>query len=192
MLVAYLDAVEMETVHESRECILDRKQHAGVNGDVHGIARRWRGRGADGVLVHQLARHFRDGCRLHRGQLRDLSAVAPSGFATPYHTHEAYGEGFAVIEGEVTFFCDGEKSVLRSGAFIYLPGGKPHGFRVSGAGAATMLIVSPPQSTFGAFVREMGEPATSHRLPEPSLPDFTRLGTLSAKYGSRTLGPLPE
>jgi quercetin dioxygenase-like cupin family protein len=118
--------------------------------------------------------------------------VAPSGYATPYHTHEAYGEGFYVLDGEVTFFCDGKKTVLGEGGFIYLPGTQPHGFRVSGDGPATMMIVSPPQSTFGAFVTEMGEPATYHQLPAPSRPDFARLGMLSAKYGSSTLGPLPE
>ena len=118
--------------------------------------------------------------------------VAPSGFATPYHTHEAYGEGFSVLDGEVTFFCNGEKTVLGRGGFIYIPGTQPHGFRVSSGGAATMIIVSPPESTFGAFVREMGEPATSHELPVPSQPDFARLGAVSAKYGSTLLGPLPE
>ena len=117
--------------------------------------------------------------------------VAPSGFATPYHTHEAYGEGFWVLDGEVTFFCNVEKTVLGKGGFLYLPGTQPHGFRVSGDGPATMIIVSPPESTFGAFVREMGEPATSHELPTPSQPDFARLGMLSAKYGSSLLGPLP-
>ncbi len=117
--------------------------------------------------------------------------VAPPGFATPYHTHEAYGEGFSVLEGEVTFFCDGKKTVLGQAGFIYLPGHQPHGFRVSGNGPATIMIVSPPHSTFGAFVREMGEPATSHGLPTPSKPDFARLGALSAKYGSIIIGPLP-
>jgi mannose-6-phosphate isomerase-like protein (cupin superfamily) len=118
--------------------------------------------------------------------------VAPLGFATPYHTHEAYGEGFYVLEGEVTFFCNGKKTVLGEGGFIYLPGTQPHGFRVSGDGPATMIIVSPPKSTFGAFVREMGEPATSHQLPAPSPIDVARLGAVSAKYGSSILGPLPE
>lgn len=117
--------------------------------------------------------------------------VAPPGFATPYHTHEAYGEGFCVLSGEVTFFCDGVKTVLGEGGFLYLPGTKPHGFRVSGDGPATLMIVSPAASTFGAFVREMGEPATAHELPVPSPIDFARLGRLSAKYGSVTLGPLP-
>ena len=117
--------------------------------------------------------------------------VAPSGFATPYHTHEAYGEGFCVLAGEVTFFCDGKKTVLTVGGFIYLPGSKPHGFRVSGDSPATMMIVSPAESTFGNFVREMGEPAASYELPAPSRPDFARLAALSAKYGSTTLGPLP-
>jgi len=117
--------------------------------------------------------------------------VAPLGFETPYHTHAAYGEGFYVLDGEVTFFCEGKKTVVGKGGFLYLPGTQPHGFRVSGDGPATMLIVSPPESTFGAFVREMGEPATSHELPTPSQPDFARLGMLSAKYGSSLLGPLP-
>jgi quercetin dioxygenase-like cupin family protein len=117
--------------------------------------------------------------------------VAPPGFATPYHTHEAYGEGFCVLDGEVTFFCDGQKTVVGEGGFLYLPGTKPHGFRVSGEGVATMMIVSPATSTFGAFVREMGQPATADGLPMPTQIDYERLGMLSAKYGSVTLGPLP-
>lgn len=118
--------------------------------------------------------------------------VAPPGFATPYHTHAAYGEGFCVLEGEVTFFCDGVRTTLRKDGFLYLPGTLPHGFRVSGAEAATMMIISSPGSTFGAFVKEMGEPAAFHGLPVPSRSDFARLAALSQKYGSSILGPLPE
>jgi quercetin dioxygenase-like cupin family protein len=118
--------------------------------------------------------------------------IAPPGFATPYHTHAAYGEGFYVLEGEVTFFCDGKKTVLRDGGFIYMPGSLAHGFRVSGDGPATMVIVSPAQGTFGSFVREMGEPATTKELPPPSPLDFARLDVVSAKWGSTLIGPLPE
>jgi hypothetical protein len=106
--------------------------------------------------------------------------VAPCGFATPYHTHAAYGEGFYVLE-----------TVLEAGGFIFLPGSKPHGFRVTGTGPATMMIVSPPESTFGDFVREMGEPAMSRDLPIPSTINFARLAALSAKHGSIVHGPLP-
>lgn len=118
--------------------------------------------------------------------------VAPSGFATPLHTHEAYGEGFYVLEGEITFFYGGEKTVLGKDGFVFISGTKAHGFRVTSDGPATMMIVSPPQSTFGGFVKEAGELATAHQLPIPSQPDFARLGALSAKYGSTILGPLPE
>ena len=117
--------------------------------------------------------------------------VAPSGFATPYHRHEAYGEGFYVLDGEVTFVCDGRSTVLGKHGFIFLPGRQPHGFRISGPGAATMIIVSPPASTFGDLVREIGEPATFRDLPVPSKQDFARLAAVSAKYGSTILGPLP-
>ena len=118
--------------------------------------------------------------------------VAPSGFATPLHTHAAYGEGFYVLDGEVTFFHGGEKIVLGKDGFVFIPGTQAHGFRVSSDTSATMMIVSPPQSTFGSFVKEAGEPATSDQLPTPSPPDFARIGALSAKYGSTLLGPLPE
>ena len=115
----------------------------------------------------------------------------PAEFGTPYHTHAAYGEAFQVLAGEITFFCDGQKTVLSEGGFIYLPGSKPHGFRVSGGGSATVIIISPPASTFGEFVREMGEPAIQGKPSVPAPPDFARLGALSAKYGSTILGPLP-
>jgi len=118
--------------------------------------------------------------------------VAPSGFATPLHTHAAYGEGFYVLDGEVTFFHGGEKTVLGKDGFVFIPGTKAHGFRVSSDTPATLMIVSPPQSTFSGFVKEAGEPAASHQLPTPSQPDFARLAALSAKYGSNLLGPLPE
>ncbi len=118
--------------------------------------------------------------------------VAPAGFATPYHTHAAYGEGFYVLEGEVAFFSEGTKTVLGAGGFVFLPGTLPHGFRVGRDAPATMLIVSPPTSTFGAFVREMGEPATTRELPVPSQPDFAKLGAISAKHGSIFVGPLPD
>jgi quercetin dioxygenase-like cupin family protein len=117
--------------------------------------------------------------------------LMPPGFATPYHTHAAYGEGFYVLDGEVTFFLDGKKTVLTGGGFIYLPGHMAHGFRVSSEVPATMMIVSPPHGTFAAFVKEMGQPATSNELPPPSPPDFARLTMLGEKYGSTLLGPLP-
>lgn len=125
------------------------------------------------------------------GSMAIYRQVAPPGFMTPYHTHEAYGEGFYVLDGELTVICDGEATVLGKGGFIFLPGTQPHGFRVSGNGQATMMIVSPPESTFGDFVKEMGQPAPSNDLPNPTQPDFARLAALSAKYGSTILGPLP-
>lgn len=125
------------------------------------------------------------------GAFQLFRQVMPAGFATPYHTHAAYGEGFQVLSGEVTVFCDGVQTVLRDGGFIYLPGAKPHGFRVTSEGSTSMLIISPPKSSFGDFVREMGEPVVAGETPAPAPPDFSKLAALSAKYGSTILGPLP-
>ena len=117
--------------------------------------------------------------------------LAPVGFATPYHRHQA-DEAFYILEGEVTFFRDGERIDLHSGGYIFIPGGTAHGFRVAGATPAAMLILYMPGDDFIHFIQEMGEPATSRTLPQPAAPDMKKLSQLSAQYGSELLGPLPQ
>jgi quercetin dioxygenase-like cupin family protein len=117
--------------------------------------------------------------------------LAPVGFGTPYHRHAA-DEAFYVLEGEVTFFRDGERIDLRAGGYIFMPGGVAHGFRVAGDTPAAHLIFYMPGDDFIQFIQEMGEPATSRTLPQPAAPDMKKLAQLSAKYGSELLGPLPK
>ena len=125
-----------------------------------------------------------------RGAYSLVHQLAPVGFATPYHRHAA-DEAFYILEGEITLFRDGQRIDLNAGGYIFMPGGTAHGFRVAGAAPASQLIFYMPGDDFIHFVQEMGEPATSRILPQPSLPDMKKLAQLSAKYGSEVLGPLP-
>lgn len=117
--------------------------------------------------------------------------VAPPAFATPYHRHVDLDEAFYLLEGSVTFFCEGERIDLTAGGYIYLPGGVAHGFRVDNLAPATMLILCLPGNDFTRFVEEMGTPAIERTLPTPVQPDMQKLIALSVKYGSEILGPLP-
>jgi quercetin dioxygenase-like cupin family protein len=117
---------------------------------------------------------------------------APPGFATPYHLHHAEDEAFYVLDGEVSFFSDGQRTDLGPGGYLFLPRRLPHGLRVKGASPATMLVFSMPGNQFVSFMQEMAVPAGERRLPEPSAPDMEKMVRLCAKYEIDVLGPLPE
>lgn len=118
--------------------------------------------------------------------------VNPPGHATPYHLHHIEDEAFYVLEGEFTFICDGKKTVLGPGGYIFLPRGIPHGIRVSGSVPSKMLILAMPGTGFVGMMQEMATPATERVLPVPGQPDMEKLTRLCAKYQIDLLGPLPE
>lgn len=118
--------------------------------------------------------------------------VNPPGHATPYHLHHVEDEAFYVLDGEFTFICDGKKTVLGPGGYIFLPRGIPHGIRVSGSTPSTMLILATPGTGFVGMMQEMAVSATERKLPVPSPPDMEKLNRLCAKYQIDILGPLPD
>ncbi len=117
--------------------------------------------------------------------------ISPPGHATPYHLHHVEDEAFYVLDGEFTFICDGVKSVVGPGGYIFLPRGIPHGIRVSSPEPATMLILATPGTGFVGMMQEMAEPAAARVLPEPKEPDLEKLHELCAKYQIDIIGPLP-
>ena len=118
--------------------------------------------------------------------------IAPPGHATPYHLHHIEDEAFYVLDGEFTFVCDGTKTVVSAGGYIFLPRGVPHGIRVSASVPSTILILAMPGTGFVGMMREMAVPATERVLPAPTQPDIEKLTRLCAKYQIDILGPLPE
>jgi quercetin dioxygenase-like cupin family protein len=117
---------------------------------------------------------------------------AHPGHATPYHLHHCEDEAFYVLEGEFTFFCDGNKTVLGPGGYIFLPRGLPHGFRCTGSVDSSVLVLAVPGDGFVGMMLEMAVPATVRELPTPTPPDVARLKMLCEQYNIDILGPLPE
>ena len=118
--------------------------------------------------------------------------TAPPGHATPYHLHHAEDEAFFVLDGEFTFICEGKKTVLGPGGYIFLPRNHAHGIRCTGGAPSTMLILSMPGTGFVGMMIEMAKPAERRVLPIPSAPDIEKLTMLCAKYKIDVLGPLPD
>jgi quercetin dioxygenase-like cupin family protein len=114
------------------------------------------------------------------------------GHATPYHLHHIEDEAFYVLDGEFTFICDGKKTVLGPGGYMFLPRGIPHGIRCTGAAPSTLLILATPGTGFVGMMIEMAEPVKERVLPEPAPPDMEKLTRLCAKYKIDILGPMPE
>ena len=118
--------------------------------------------------------------------------LSPPGHATPYHLHHEEDEAFWVLEGEFTFICDGKKTVLGPGGYIFLPRGIPHGIRCTGSAPAAFLVLAMPGTGFVGMMTEMAEPAKERVLPPHTAPDVEKLTKLCAKYKIDILGPLPE
>ena len=119
-----------------------------------------------------------------------IDETMPPGFETPYHVHHAEDEAFYVLEGEVTFVCDGRTIEGRPGTYVWGPRGVPHGFKVKGDQTARMLLLSIPAG-FIDFTREVGAPVTDRSEPLPPM-DIGKLMQVAPKYQIEILGPLPQ
>ena len=115
-----------------------------------------------------------------------IENVMPPGFEAPYHVHKNEDEAFYVLEGEMAFVCDGKWMTAGPGTYVFGPRGIPHGFKVTGAAPARMLLLASPGG-FEQFVLELSEPLNA----APSAPDMAKLAATAARFGVEVLGPLP-
>ena len=118
-----------------------------------------------------------------------IENLAPQGCGSPLHVHSREDEWFYVIEGELTFWVDGRRSVAPAGSFVFGPKGLPHTFIVSSDMARFLLVVEP--AGFEGFVRALGQPAATLGIPAPATepPDVEGLTRLAATFGVEILGP---
>jgi quercetin dioxygenase-like cupin family protein len=122
-----------------------------------------------------------------------LSVVTqPPGIATPLHRHTREAEAFYVLDGTITYRAGDEVFDLTEGAFIYLPQGVPHAFRIRGDRPARVLALSVPGNIMGLY-DEVGRPAPEHRLPgrdgDPAEVEIRRWNETGPRYGLEVVGP---
>lgn len=110
-------------------------------------------------------------------------AIVPPGEGPPPHSH-VFGEGFFVLEGELTFTAGNQTITLPAGGSAYVGPNCAHYFRNLAPTTARLLVLAAP-SGFDRFQREAGvvlsgpdDPAAfTHRVT------LERLKEVGAKYG---------
>lgn len=123
-----------------------------------------------------------------------LDQFVPADYAVPVHVHHDEDEAWYILDGAATFYCGDERFTGAKGAWVFLPKGVAHSFRVTSAGARLLTLTVPAQ--FADFVRAAGEPAPSHTLP-PAASEadvglmIARMTDIAARFGIELLGPPP-
>jgi quercetin dioxygenase-like cupin family protein len=115
---------------------------------------------------------------------------ARRGESVPLHLHKDDMESFYVLEGELTFFLDQEAGVrATAGAFVHVPGGTVHGFRVESETARYLILTTPRH---GRFYREITLPSRSGGLPPLESVEGETIRRAARDFGIEFVGPLPD
>jgi mannose-6-phosphate isomerase-like protein (cupin superfamily) len=109
-----------------------------------------------------------------------------AGFGPPPHVHQHEEEGFYILSGEVAVRCGERAWTATPGTFALLPRGIPHSFRVWEAGPAKLLQITSP-AQFERFAAEVGEPAKTRTMPDPTDVDVEKLLGIASTYGIEIL-----
>lgn len=101
----------------------------------------------------------------HKWSLMEVSL--PEGAGPPPH-HHPWDEAYYVLEGEADFSLGGQVRRVRTGDFLYAPGGTAHGFSGASRQPARLLIFDAPahaESFFRDVDREVKSPADMAKVP---------------------------
>jgi quercetin dioxygenase-like cupin family protein len=116
--------------------------------------------------------------------------LLPRGSAPPTHRHTREDEAWIVLEGEVSFFLEGQEHLAGSGTYVFGPRGHEHTFLVRSDTARLVTLMIP--GACEEFFHTTGHRATSLTLPPPSEPDMPALVEGMARVGIEMVGPPPR
>jgi quercetin dioxygenase-like cupin family protein len=116
------------------------------------------------------------------GALAAWESTFPGGAASPLHVHHDAAEFFYVLDGQVSFYLDGQWFEAEPGAFVAIPRGARHGFRVSSVQTRILAMFSPA-AMLGMWEEIAALGGTADRQT------YARL---ARKYSMQEFGPLPD
>lgn len=113
------------------------------------------------------------------------------GKMTPLHMHPDADDSMYVIEGEVTYYVDGQTHILGPGSFASALRGTPHAFMVTSETAKVLAFQTPGASE--VFYLDASDPLEEAAAGDGNGVDLPRLQQSAATHESavRFLGPPP-
>lgn len=93
------------------------------------------------------------------GNFSVFEFIEVKGLEAPFHIHENEDEIWRVVEGEITFYLEGEEIHTVSGDTVFVPRGKSHTFRLKTETAKAILSLT--STDFENVIREIARPAVS-------------------------------
>lgn len=109
----------------------------------------------------------------------------PPGFGPPLHLHRDAAEAFYVLEGTYLVFTDGAEELCSPGAFVYVPRGVPHTFKVVSEQPGRKLNLFSPAAMVGFF-----EALSRAELSGTATPEL--LDQIAEEHDMEVLGPVPD
>jgi quercetin dioxygenase-like cupin family protein len=83
------------------------------------------------------------------GRFALSEVVVRRGHEPPPHPRYHEDEGYYVLEGDVTFHCDGRALAARPGEFVFLPRGLPRGYEIQSGAVRMLMLLTPPSNGIG-------------------------------------------
>ncbi|MCW2802210.1 MAG: Cupin 2 conserved barrel domain protein [Propionibacteriaceae bacterium] len=109
----------------------------------------------------------------------------PPDFGPPLHLHRDAAEAFYVLEGQYLMYIEDRQELCPPGAFVYVPRGTPHTFKVVSDGPGRKLNLFSPAAMVRFFEDLAAAEAAGQATPE-------LLGTIAARNNLDVLGPVPD
>ena len=111
------------------------------------------------------------------GALAVIEESLDPGVGVPLHYHEREEETFNVLEGDVAYELNGQRTIAGPGTTVFIPSGVPHCFEAVRSKRARVLLVITPAGLEGRFI-ELG------KLP-PGPPDPAKVAEICGRFGVR-------
>lgn len=124
------------------------------------------------------------------GQFCLVEETSKRGEAVPLHRHEKDVESFYVLEEEITFYID-DQAGIRSGpgAFLHVPAGAVHGFRITSETARYLIFTT---AHHGEFYRAISTRADANGLPATHDVDWDKVMATAQDFGIEIISELPD
>ena len=118
------------------------------------------------------------------GVVSVLEAVEPPGFGPPIHVHHDCSEAFYVLEGEYVMYLEDDEVVCPAGAFVFIPQGVRHGFKVGDVPSRKLNFYFP-----GSMIGYFDALAAALQRNDVSDEDLNRI---AAAHAMEIVGPPSE